>query len=412
MRKILFISLTTLFSYSIFVQFYNSPNDKLVHKGSSSEFSKRDRMDLAMEQEFEMTKDPKLGIIPKERLIEAYHYAQSISNIQSPLTGVNWTERGPDNVGGRTRAIMVDPNDVTKNTIWSAGVAGGLWKTTDITASSPNWQSVDDFFGNLAISSLAYDPSNTNTMYFSTGEGYYNADAVRGFGVWKSTDGGSNWSQLSSTTGSIFNYCQKVIVTSSGTVLVATRSGGVQRSTNGGTSWTKVLGSGISGSSNYAFDIEEAANGDIFASLYGSIHKSTNDGASFGSALTIPISAHRIELAVANSDANYVYALVELNSIVNGILITTNGGSTWTSRAEPSDDDTGISSSDFSRSQAWYDLTIEVDPNNRDIIYVGGIDLFKSTTGGSDSGFLAADITLVWRLWLPGSACRSAYYFI
>jgi PKD repeat protein len=349
-------------------------------------FSKRDRMDLAMEQEFEMTKDPVLGIVPRERLISAYQYMKSLPVQEGALADVNWIERGPSNVGGRTRAIMVDPNDVTKKTIWSAGVAGGLWKTTDITVSSPNWQPVDDFFANLAISSITYDPTNTDIMYFCTGEGYYNIDAVRGFGVWKSTNGGDNWSQSASTTGSIFNYCQKIVVTGTGAVIVATRTGGVQRSTNGGTNWTKVLGTGVSGSSNYAFDIEVAANGDIFASLDGSIHKSTNDGASFGSALPIPISADRIELAVAQSDANYVYALVELSSVVNGILRTTNSGSTWTSRAEPSDDDTGIPATDFSRSQAWYDLTIEVDPNNRDIIYVGGIDLFKSTNGGATVG--------------------------
>ncbi len=340
-------------------------------------------MDLAMQQEVEMTKDPALGFVPKDRLIPAYEYKKSLSKINGPLTNVNWVERGPDNVGGRTRAIMVDPNDGTKNTVYSAGVAGGLWKTTNISASSPNWQPVDDFFGNLAITSLAYDPSNTNIFYFATGEGYYNADAVRGFGVWKSTDGGGTWNQLSSTTGSNFNYCQKIIVTNSGTVLVATRSGGVQRSTDGGTTWSKVLGSGFSGASNFAYDIEIAANGDVFASLSGSIHKSTSDGASFGSALTIPISADRIELATAESDANYVYALVELSSVVNGILRTTNGGTTWTSRSEPSDDDTNISATDFSRGQAWYDLTIEVDPNNRDVLYVGGIDLFKSTNSGN-----------------------------
>jgi len=389
LKKAFILLASIIFSFSFFTIIQTSVevySPVKINSSTSSDLSKRDRMDLAMEQEFEMTKDPKLGIIPKERLIEAYRFAQTLSKIQSPLTGVNWTERGPDNVGGRTRAIMVDPNDITKKTVWSAGVAGGLWKTTDITASSPNWQSVDDFFGNLAISSLAYDPSNTNTMYFSTGEGYYNADAVRGFGVWKSTDGGSNWSQLASTTTAIFNYCQKLIVTSSGTVLVATRTGGLQRSTDGGTNWSKVLGSGLGitgANNNYAFDVEVAANGNIFASLSGSIHKSTNGGASFGSALTIPISADRIELAVAQSDANYAYALIELSSVVNGILQTTNGGTTWTTKSEPADDDTGIPNTDFSRSQAWYDLTIEVDPNNRDILYVGGIDLFKSTNGGS-----------------------------
>ena len=339
--------------------------------------SKRDRIDLAMEQEFEMTKDPALGIVPKSRLIAANDYMKTLSELDGPIAGIDWTERGPKNVGGRTRTIMVDPNDVTKKTVWSAGVAGGLWKTTDITAANPNWQSVNDFFNNLAISSLAYDPSNTNIMYFGTGEGYFNIDFVQGFGVWKSTDGGVNWNQLASTTGSIFNFCQKVVVTSTGAILVATYSGGVQRSINGGTSWTKVLGTGVVGASNIAYDIEIAANGNVFASLSGSVHRSTDAGATFGAALTIGITGDRIELAVAKSDANYLYALVGNGSVVNGIVRSIDGGTNWTARFEPDDADSGVPATDFSRGQAWYDLAIEVDPNNRDVLYVGGIDLLN-----------------------------------
>ena len=379
----IFLFLLFLFAGVTFY-FFPVKIDKNIPVKSLEKLTPADRMDLAMQQEVDMTKDPALGFVPKERLIAAYEYKKSLSKINGPLADVNWVERGPDNVGGRTRAIMVDPNDGTKNTVYSAGVAGGLWKTTNISASSPNWQPVDDFFGNLAITSLAYAPSNTNIFYFATGEGYYNGDAVRGFGVWKSTDSGSTWTQLSSTTGSTFNYCQKIIVTNSGAVLVATRSGGVQRSTDGGTTWTKVLGSGVSGYNDFAYDVEMAANGDVFASLKGSIHKSTDDGATFGSALSIPINdAGRIELATAESDANYAYALVEYNNFVQGILQTIDGGTTWSKKNIPNDDDPDVTGS-FTRGQAWYDLTIEVDPNNRDVLYVGGIDLFKSTDGGSN----------------------------
>jgi PKD repeat protein len=392
MKKKILVGLITIlsigtlwFSFDL-INPESSPQQKIKRpKG----LSKRDRMDLAMQQEFEMTKDPSLGIVPKERLLTALEYANNLRKINGPISGVNWTERGPNNVGGRTRAIMIDPNDITKKTILSAGVAGGLWKTTDITAVFPDWQPVDDFFGNLAISSITFDPSNTNIMYFCTGEGYFNIDAVQGFGVWKSTNGGSTWSQLASTTSSVFNFSQKIKVTSTGIVLVATRTGGVQRSTSGGTSWTKVLGTGlgITGAGNdFAYDIEIASNGEVYASLQGSIHKSTNAGATFGSAMTLSTAGSRIELAVALSDANYVYALLESGSAVNGIIRTTNGGSSWTNRTEPDDADGGIPATDFARGQAWYDLTIEVDPNNRDVIYVGGIDLFKSTNGGQSVG--------------------------
>lgn len=348
---------------------------------------KRDRMDLAMAQEVEMTKDPATGNVPTERLLEAQRYARELrSTMRAPLPGVNWTERGPSNVSGRTRAIMVDPNDPSGHTIWAGGVAGGLWRTTDITQSAPNWAPVDEFFDNLAITTLAYDPSNTQIFYFGTGEGYYNGDAVRGLGIWKTTNGGTTWNQLPATNNSTYFYIQRIAVTASGTVLAATRSGGIRRSVDGGASWTKVLGNGMGitgANSNVAWDVRVAANGDIYASLDGSLHKSTNDGATFGAALNIGVPADRIDIAVAPGDANYLYALVENGNQVQAILRSTNAGATFQSRNEPNDDDPGIGANDFSRGQAWYDLSIAVDPNNRDRLFVGGVDLFGSVDGGN-----------------------------
>jgi PKD repeat protein len=346
--------------------------------------TKKDRMDLAMEQEYEMTHDPATGEIPKEALREAYLYAERLRAQQDISRGaipdMNWTERGPNNFGGRTRTIMVDPNDSTKRTVWAAGVAGGLWKTTDISANPPNWQNIDDFFGNLAITSLVHDPVNTQVMYFGTGEGYYNSDAMRGLGIWKSTDGGATWNPLPSTQNGTYYYCYRLLMVGQDTILAATRSG-LRRSTNGGVSWTKVLGG--SGVSNRIYDIEMAADGRIFATPNGGIHISSDRGATFGAALTLPVSTERIEIGCALSDANYVYALVERNNRVEAILRSTNGGASWSTMSEPNDADGGIPATDFSRGQAWYDLTIAVDPNNRDVLLVGGIDLFRSSNGGS-----------------------------
>ena len=206
-------------------------NPKTI-QNSLVKLSKRDRMDLAMAQEFEMTKDPALGYVPRERLYKAYQYAQekraalSLRKTGAAISGVSWTERGPINFGGRTRAIMVDPTDVTKKSIFAAGVSGGLWYTTDITVTSPVWTAVDDFFENLAITTLAYDPSNAQIMYFGTGEGWYNIDAVQGDGIFKSTDGGSNWTQLASTAGNTtFRYIQKIVVhPTSGDIYAATKN--------------------------------------------------------------------------------------------------------------------------------------------------------------------------------------------
>ncbi len=375
--------LIAAFICSAFI-FIHHKTSKLKERGESED--KRDGMQAYLEQQVEMMRDPVTGTVPMERMLEAKRYKDElIARHRAALVGVQWTTLGPKNQAGRSRAMLIDANDGSGNTVFASSVGGGLWKTTDITQAAPLWTPVNDFFDNLAVTSIAQDPSNTNILYLCTGEGYSNFDAIQGLGVWKSTDGGANWNQLAATNNSTFNFCQKVVVLSTGVVLVCTKSG-LQRSANGGTSFTKVLGTGlgITGAvSNFCYDAEVAANGDIYASLNQSIHKSTDGGITFGSAQTVPISMSRVELACAPGDANYVYAVVELSSAINGILRTVNGGTTWTSRTEPVDDDNGISPTDYSNGQAWYDISMAVDPNDRDILYVGGIDLFKSTDGAA-----------------------------
>ncbi len=369
-----------IFSFLLAAHFYPSPPQEAA---DLPVFGKRDRMDLAMAQEYEMTHDPSTGEVPREALREAYLYAERLraerDRARAAISDMNWTERGPNNFGGRTRTIMIDPNDSTRRTVWAAGVAGGLWKTNNITAAAPAWQPQDDFFGNLAITCLVHDPVNPQLMYFGTGEGYFNSDAMRGLGIWKSTDGGVSWNPLSSTQNSDFHYCYRLLMVGQDSLLAATRSG-LRRSTNGGASWTKVLGG--SGVSNTIYDIEMAADGRIFASPNGGIHISADKGATFGPPLSLPVTAERIEIGCAASDANYVYALVERSNRVEAILRSTDGGANWTSMAEPNDIDGGIPATDFSRNQAWYDLTIAVDPNNRDVVLVGGVDLFRTNNGG------------------------------
>jgi uncharacterized repeat protein (TIGR01451 family) len=344
----------------------------------------RDRMDLAIAQEIRMTLDPALGKVPRERLIAAQQMADQLRQEgRAAIPGVTWQERGPRNVSGRSRAVLVDPNTASGLKVFAAGVGGGLWMTTDISAAEPTWTSVNDFFDNLAITALVADPSNPQVMYFGTGEGFFNLDAIQGNGIWKTTNGGTSWTQLASTDIANFNFVQKMAVNATGVVFAATATG-LRRSADGGTTWTKVLGTGIGitgAVSNFAYDVEIAANGDVYASIDTSIHKSTNAGVTFGAAQTVPIAMGRVELACAPNDANYVYALVESGNSVNGILRTVNGGTTWVLRTEPDDADPGIPNTDFSRSQAWYDLTIAVDPGNRDRLMVGGVDLFLSTDG-------------------------------
>jgi PKD repeat protein len=354
---------------------------------------KRDRIDLAWAQENEMTKDPETGGVPKERLFVAYEMLQKAQRgfNKAAIAGVTWAERGPNNNGGRTRAILVDLNDVTHQTIWAGSVAGGLWKTTNITAAQPNWASVNDFFSNMAITSITQAPTNPQVLYFATGEGNNNSDAVRGMGVWKSSDGGITWAQLSATNTSDFHYNQKVFTLSNGDTVFVCSKNGLFRSVNAGTSFTKVLGSGIAtAGGNIAHDIERMNNGTLYASMSsgsnggGTIHKSYNKGATWTTPLSVSIAIDEVELAVANNDTSIVYGLVENNSTIPAIIKSTNAGVAFAATsAYPVDADGGITATDFSRTQAWYDLSICVNPLNANVVYVGGIDLFKTSNGGS-----------------------------
>lgn len=353
---------------------------------------KKDRPDLAFQQDFLRTLDPKLGRPAPERLFPTIEKlnAASIAALSKTST-VTWVERGPTNVGGRTRGLMFDPNDSTGNKVWAGGVAGGLWYNNDITLFSSSWIKVDDFWANMAVSGITHDPTNTQVFYVGTGEGYGNIDAVRGGGVWKSTDGGTSWSQLASTANSsdfraVFDIDVNPV---NGDVYAATNTSGLQRSQDGGITWSKVLGSNLGTGDNRVYKTEITATGVIWASVRSNgIYKSYSGDANTFTKLNStangfnPNPQARTELAVSQSDTNICYVL-SLASGTPRIFRTNDGGSSWTTLNLPNDADFGIPTNDFTRSQSWYDYTIAVNPSDTNHVIVGGVDLFESRDGGN-----------------------------
>ena len=334
-----------------------------------------------------MTQDPATGMVPRERLWTAYGVLQRklamTPSLRGGIEGLTWEERGPDNVAGRIRAICVDRNDPSGETVWVAGVTGGLWKCSQISAADPGWVPLDDFFPNLVVSTLVQAPTNPQIMYFGTGEGWFNSGVMRGFGIWKSTDGGTSWTHLSSTATPDFRYIQQLLVDPAGHLFAATRAQGLQRSTDGGHSWTCVLGPG-----QPAADIERAANGDLYASLGifspGSLHKST-DGGSTWTQLEggLPTSGFaRVEIACAPSDPDRVYALLQNSTSMGclGIYRSDDGGAHWVDLGTPP----AYGMTDFTRNQGWYNLIAAVAPDNPDRVFAGGIDLLVSDDAGQN----------------------------
>jgi hypothetical protein len=353
-----------------------------------------DGLERALHQEFMMTRDPLLNIVPRERLNEARNVMTNLSTAR--ITALTWQERGPNNVAGRTRAIMIDKRDASGNTVFGGSVGGGLFKTTNFTSSVPVWSPVNDFLPNLAITNIIQDNSNQNIMYATTGEGWFNVDAIRGGGVYKSTDGGTTWTLMPSTTS--FEYIQDMLIDNNGNLYISQRNltttnRGVIRSTDGGSTWTQVLGAPVPGfATGRAADLELASNGDIYASLgiFGRsvVVKSSfaANGANTGALGTwqdiTPVTStvtQRTEIVLAPSDAQRVYLLMQdsATSQVLNVYRSNDGGANWITLPAPAALNNG------SNSQTWFNLIGAVDPANPDVIVVGGLNLARSTDGGT-----------------------------
>ncbi|MDA9057513.1 hypothetical protein N9K49_06690, partial [Flavobacteriaceae bacterium] len=148
------------------------------------------------EEEWELTMNPEKGRPTPENLevIREQLNNEASARVPGDAADNNWISRGPDNVGGRTRAIMFDPNDATNETVFAGGVSGGLWKNTNISNANSTWTRVN-IPENLNISTIISDPNSSTTFYIGTGESYLAGD-VNGDGVWKSTDSGATWSKI------------------------------------------------------------------------------------------------------------------------------------------------------------------------------------------------------------------------
>jgi photosystem II stability/assembly factor-like uncharacterized protein len=312
------------------------------------------------------------GYIPPDGLIRAAEHVRLMRESQArvgPLAAgiskTSWTSIGPGNIGGRIRSLVIHPTNTS--TMFAGSVGGGIWKTTN---GGTTWQVVDDFMTNLAVASLAMNPANPSTMYAGTGEGFYNADGIRGAGIFKSTDGGTTWTQLAATATSNFYYVNRIAISPNGsTVLAATRTG-IFRSLDGGTSWTQAstLTDILDVEFSRSDSLKAVAGGFNCRALY-----SSDGGATWVAASGLPATGFfvRVEVAFAPSDSQIVYAGVDQNS--GELWKSTDGGHSY-SRIN-----TGTS---YMGGQGWYDNLVWVDPTNPNTVVTGGIDLWRSTNGG------------------------------
>ncbi|MBT31550.1 MAG: hypothetical protein CMO01_17995 [Thalassobius sp.] len=328
---------------------------------------------------------------------------REIARTNRRIKAYSFIERGPVNVPGRTRGIIVDPEDNTGNTWFAGSVGGGIWKTEN---AGELWTELTTSLPNIAFTTLAMPASNPNVIYAGTGEGSFaGLGSINGTGIYKSTDKGESWNLLSSTNTDNFTNVSRIIVNpdNADELLActtnysfrnsATRNSYIYKSTNGGTSWE------LKYTSRTGSDVQQlVATPDNFSILYAAVNnvgvfKSTDAGETWEKAslglITNDLNSSdgllgsstfgRLELAVAENNTDIVYASVEGSASGNGsdLYVSFDAAESW-SLVEEENNNTNP---DWLQSQGWYDNTITVHPYNDSIVYAAGISTWKMTIG-------------------------------
>lgn len=288
---------------------------------------------------------------------------------------VEWKERGPSNVPGRIRGLIVDPDDPTQRTWYAGSASGGVWKTTN---GGSNWTLITPDLPNLATTVLAMAESNHNVIYLGTGEGFGNVDRVSGNGIFKSTDRGQTWFYLPATSG--FRDVNRILIhPANENVVIAATNRGIFRSTDGGTSWTQT--------SNRTFIQDLKATPGNFNIQYAAqrgvgVLKSTDGGITWSVTNTGMVINGRVELSISPVNPSRIFASAEggLSTSGSDLYMSDNGGTNW-SLVNVMFNGSPVN---FLGGQGWYDNTVLCDPFNANVVYVGGVSLFRvSLTGGS-----------------------------
>ncbi len=349
-------------------------------------------------------------VIQLEKAVAARTHARAFSKAAVPLP---WVERGPGNVSGRVRDILVDPDNPT--THWYiASVGGGIWKTTD---AGVTWANKTPLLTTLSTMTIGMAESNPDIMYVGTGMGFGRLVDLAGSGVWKSTDRGETWFQLSSTAnGEVYRAINRLVVDPENPDVVVLcsnddytsfgpnggqRVSGIFKTTDGGTTWYQTFDADAALGTATDNRVQQIiANPVNFNTLYATVNevgviKSTDGGESwfvsagnfadpndigFGEGSYQGIST-RTEMAIATTDTSRLYAAVERRRGTAKLFMSTNAGATWSEVVDTGSNPNwftggGASGATGAYTAGWFDNTIAVHPYNANLVLVGGVEIY------------------------------------
>lgn len=342
------------------------------------------RWEIEMEGMYDIT----TGEIYKMNILDEYAKYRRMYGEWTDALGGDWqpvayTQEGSGNHGnGRINCTAFHPSD--PDTYWIGTPWGGIWVTEDNGAS---WTPLSDNIGHIGIGSIAIpsDYATSHTIYLGTGDRGYNTDW--GVGLLKSTDEGATWQETELTKADPESYYVNriLILPSDDETLYAGTSQGIYFSVDAGETWLKLF-------SCWTADLEFKP-GDP-QTIYASTRKDgdsvrvylTTDGG-YHWTKTLAARGYRMELAISEDDPSRVYALVSNEDDgLGGVYESMNSGASFTLRYDGSLPDHNLLGGDCTGTlpggQGGYDLCIAANPLDADEVYVGGINVWKSSDHG------------------------------
>lgn len=288
-----------------------------------------------------------------------------------------WKQFGPSQTGGRVKSIIVHPTN--PNLVYIGTAAGGVWKTTD---GGANWTPIMDDANAIALGSLCFDPTDPNIIYAGTGEQVSGSagNIFLGCGLLRSTDAGATWNVVGLTD--VGSFSRIYAHPKNRDLLMAScmnNGGGVYKSLDRGKTWKKVYSGSVTDMTINPKDENEwfaAASAD-------GIIQTVDGGTTWVPRINGIIGTlGRLSLQQSPSNPDVLYCLADVNSLAQ-LLKSTNHGASWTTTYTDSKGCFFAGSCTAAQSQAFYDNYCTVHPTDENICLVGGIDVWRTSNNGT-----------------------------